>query len=34
VGHTFTYGGAPREQARANADSWPRVLAFLRESLS
>jgi dienelactone hydrolase len=33
VGHTFTYGGAPREQARANADSWPRVLAFLRDSL-
>lgn len=32
--HTFLYGGNARDHARAEADSWPRVLALLRESLT
>jgi hypothetical protein len=31
LGKVFDYGGTPREQAYANADSWARVLAFLAE---
>lgn len=29
IGLPFAYGGNPRDQARANADSWHTVLAFL-----
>jgi dienelactone hydrolase len=33
TGHVFAYGGTPRGQARAREDSWPKVLAFLRDAL-
>jgi len=33
VGRALAYGGTPAGAARANADSWPRVLAFLRDTL-
>ncbi len=29
----FAYGGSPEANAHARADSWPRVLAFLRDCL-
>ena len=29
----YDYGGDPAAIARARADSWPRVVAFLREAL-
>jgi dienelactone hydrolase len=31
-GHTYSLGGSPAMTARANADSWPRVLAFLADA--
>ncbi len=33
VGLVLAYGGSPRDQARANADSWRAVLTFLADSL-
>ncbi|TMC36348.1 MAG: hypothetical protein E6J24_02640, partial [Chloroflexi bacterium] len=33
TGHVFAYGGTPEGQAHAREDSWPKVLAFLREAL-
>jgi dienelactone hydrolase len=33
LGIRFAYGGTPAGSARANADSWPRVLDFLRDAL-
>ena len=33
TGHVFAYGGTPQGQARAREDSWPKVLAFLRDAL-
>lgn len=32
VGNVMALGGSPREQAFANHDSWPQVLAFLGET--
>jgi dienelactone hydrolase len=32
-GTLYAYGGSPRATAHASADSWPRVVRFLRESL-
>jgi esterase/lipase len=29
----FAYGGAPRDSAHANADAWPKILAFLDANL-
>jgi dienelactone hydrolase len=34
TGHVFAYGGTPEGQAHAREDSWPRVLAFLRDALA
>jgi len=33
VGHVMAFGGSPKEQAFANSDSWPQVLAFLDEAM-
>lgn len=32
-GRLYAYGGNPRDTARASADSWPRVVTFLGESV-
>lgn len=33
TGHVFAYGGNAQDSAFAHADSWSKILAFLRESL-
>ena len=33
TGHVFAYGGNAKDSAFAHADSWSKILAFLRESL-
>ncbi len=34
AGRSLAFGGNPRDNAAAAADSWPKVLAFFREALS